>query len=286
MDTSSDISAPRPERRKQSRHLWFLNNTFDRINFDQTAERVAERPPGAAFRFVVTPNVDHLVRLQSEPGWVKRLYGDAWLTVCDSRILELLALLSGEKIDVTPGSDLTRHLFESVIRPEDTITIIGARQGTVSIITERYGLKDVRWYEPPMGLRHDLLAIEQCADFVEANPSRFVFFCVGSPQQEMIARACMRRGSCVGTGLCVGASLEFLAGSLRRAPVWMQRLRLEWLFRLLSEPGRLWRRYLVDGPKIMVLWWQWRKARARLHRLERQMRAGMPGKPGYGRGVQ
>ncbi len=279
MDKADHGGAHRAERRRRSRHLWFLSTTFDRIDFAQTAERVGERPPGAAFRFVVTPNVDHLVRLQREPGWVKRLYADAWLTVCDSRILELLALLSGEKIDVTPGSDLTRHLFDSVIRPEDTITIIGATQNSINTITERYGLKDVRWYEPPMDLRHNLLAIEQCVDFVTANPSRFVFFCVGSPQQEMIARACLRRGSCVGTGLCVGASLEFLAGSLRRAPVWMQKARLEWLFRLLSEPARLWRRYLVDGPKILLLWWQWRKARARLHALEKLARSGALGKP-------
>lgn len=275
MDGNNKSSVQGPERRQQSRHLWFLSSTFDHIDFSQTVERVGERPPGAPFRFVVTPNVDHLIRLQSEPGWVRRLYADAWLTVCDSRILELLAVLSGEKIDVTPGSDLTRHLFDHVISPQDTVTIIGARPCTVETITERYGLKDVRWYEPPMGLRHDLLAIEQCVDFVEANPSRFTFFCVGSPQQEMIARACMRRGSCEGTGLCVGASLEFLAGALRRAPVWMQKMRLEWLFRLLSEPKRLWRRYLVDGPKIMVLWWQWRKARARLHKFEKLVRSGI-----------
>jgi len=263
-----------PDRRQQNRYVWFLNATFDRIDFNQTIERIDERPPGAPFKFVVTPNVDHLVRLQTEPNWVKKLYAQAWLTICDSRILELIAAISGEKIAVTPGSDLTKALFDSKIDPAEPVTIIGANQQTIEAITARYGLQDVRWYEPPMGLAKNLLAIEQCAEFVAKNPARFIFFCVGSPQQEMVARACLRRGDCEGTGLCVGASLDFLAGAVRRAPPWMQAMRLEWLFRLLSEPKRMWKRYLVEGPKIAFVWWKWHTARATLKRLERLNRAG------------
>jgi UDP-N-acetyl-D-mannosaminuronic acid transferase (WecB/TagA/CpsF family) len=68
-----------------------------------------------------------------------------------------------------------------------------------------------------------------------------------------------------GVGLCIGASLEFLTGAKRRAPLWLQRLGLEWLFRLLTEPRRLWRRYLVEGPRIFVLWWRWHLSRRRGH---------------------
>ncbi len=262
------------DRRQQNRHVWFLNATFDRIDFRQTVERISERPAGSAFKFVVTPNVDHLVRLQTEPDWVRRLYAQAWLTVCDSRILELIAAISGEKVNVTPGSDLTKYLFENVIKPDEPVTVIGANAQVIEAVTRRYGLQNVNWYEPPMGLRHNLLAVEQCADFVAKNPARFAFFCVGSPQQEMIARACLRRKDCEGTGLCVGASLDFLAGKVHRAPKWMQRNRLEWLFRLLSEPKRMWQRYLVDGPKIAFVWWKWQKARAALKRVEKLDKAG------------
>jgi len=61
-------------------------------------------------------------------------------------------------------------------------------------------------------------------------------------------------------GLCVGASLAFLTGQLRRAPRAMQVLHLEWLFRLLSEPRRLWRRYVLKGPRIFHIWWKYRFA--------------------------
>jgi exopolysaccharide biosynthesis WecB/TagA/CpsF family protein len=78
----------------------------------------------------------------------------------------------------------------------------------------------------------------------------------------MLAKAAAERGDAVGVGLCVGASLEFLVGRIRRAPSWMQAARLEWLHRLLSEPRRLARRYLIEGPKILAIWGRWRQEAA------------------------
>ncbi|PHR63092.1 MAG: glycosyltransferase [Robiginitomaculum sp.] len=261
-------------RREQSRYFWFLNGTFDRINFETAFARISQIKPREPFRFVVTPNVDHLVRMQKEPGWIRMLYAEAWLTVCDSRVLELIAMLSGEKVDVTPGSDLTKSLFERAIDPEEPVVVIGASADVVDAVTERYGLKDVRWFEPPMGLRKNLAAVQQCAEFVANNPARFIFFCVGSPQQEIVAKACLRRGDCEGVGLCVGASLDFLAGKISRAPKWMQKARIEWLHRLLSEPSRMWRRYLVTGPKIVFVWWEWQKSQAKMRKLEKLVASG------------
>lgn len=258
------------ERRVSSRHVWFLNSAFDRIGFETAFKRVAERSANKPFAFVVTPNVDHLVRL-SRDKVLAPLYAQAWLTVCDSRVLELIAGLSGETVDVTPGSDLTEALFEREIRSDEPITIIGGDAQVVEGVKRHYDLTDVRWHQPPMGLRQKPEAIAECARFVAENPARFVFLCVGSPQQEMIAEACLERGDCTGVGLCVGASLDFLSGKARRAPAWMRQARLEWLHRLMEEPRRLWRRYLVDGPKIVFIWWEWRKARAKLRRFERQL---------------
>lgn len=258
------------DRRCSARHIWFLNSAFDRIGFDTAVTRITDRDPKKPFAFVVTPNVDHLVRLRRD-GVLAPLYAQAWLTVCDSRVLELIASLSGEEVAVTPGSDLTERLFETSITADEPITIIGADQEVVEGLKSRYGLTDIRWHQPPMRLRHKPEAIAECAAFVAENPSRFVFLCVGSPQQELVAEACLNRGDCTGVGLCVGASLGFLSGQARRAPKWLQRLRLEWLHRLAEEPRRMWRRYLVDGPKVAFLWWEWRKARIKLRRFEREL---------------
>ncbi len=103
--------------------------------------------------------------------------------------------------------------------------------------------------------------MRDAVDFVLAHPSRFVFLAVGSPRQEMLADAIRATGQATGLGLCIGASLEFLAGASRRAPRWMQRAGLEWLHRLGSDPRRLARRYLVEDPPIFRLLLRERLAR-------------------------
>lgn len=255
------------ERRKGARHIWFLNSAFDKIGMDIAVRRVAERPAQQPFAYVVTPNVDHLVRLETDTV-LARLYAQAWLTVCDSRVLELLGRASGEKIEVTPGSDLTQHLFENEIDPDDAINVVGGSSDVIEAVRERYGLTNLRWHEPPMGLRNKPEAIAECAEFVADNPARFTFLCIGSPQQELVAEACLDRGDCTGLGLCVGASLDFLGGKADRAPKWMQTARLEWLHRLMLEPKRMWRRYLVDGPKVFLLWRRWQRTQNELREFE------------------
>lgn len=235
----------------------FIGGIFDPLTPVQTLERAKWMTDKHSFRYIVTPNVDHLVRLNREPELYTPLYDASWLSVCDSRILEMLAQMSGVPIYAVPGSDLSQQLFDNVIAPDDPITIIGADEEIVEKVRRLYGLTNIHHHIPPMGLRSNADAREACAQFVADHPSRYVFICVGSPQQEMVAKACLDRGDCVGLGLCVGASLDFIGGRVARAPKWMQNARLEWLHRLASEPRRLWKRYLVEGPTIFGLWAVW-----------------------------
>ena len=239
------------------RNYEFIGATFDPLTPMQTLARAKWMTDKHGFRFIVTPNVDHLVRVAKEPEVFNPLYEASWLSVCDSRILEMLANFSGIPLKAVPGSDLTQQLFDNVITIDDTITIIGADTEIIETVKRIYGLNKVNHYEPPFGLRHKPDEVAKTAEFIAANPARYVFICVGSPQQEMIAKACLDRGDCVGLGLCVGASLDFLSGRTKRAPKWMQNIRMEWLFRLLNEPKRLWKRYLIEGPRIFWLWMKW-----------------------------
>lgn len=254
----SDGERRRADRRVRARTVDFINATLDRVTPDQAFERITQADPTAPFRYVVTPNVDHLVRLDRTPD-LKPLYADAWLSLCDSRVLELLGAASGLDLDATPGADLVERLFEDGFKPDEPITVIGATRDVIVALRRRYGLTNVRWHCPPMGLAKNPEAVAAAAAFVAANPSRFVFFAVGAPQQELVAWACAQRGDCSGVGLCIGASLDFLAGATTRAPLWLRAMGLEWLHRLGSEPARLWRRYLVDGPRVFALWLNWRR---------------------------
>ena len=235
----------------------FMGAIFDPLTPIQTLQRAKWMTTGHSFRYVVTPNVDHLVRLSKEPEVYRPLYEASWLSVCDSRILEALAHFSGLPLTAVPGSDLTQQIFDNIITAKDPITVIGADREIVNRIKAMYGLTKVNHHMPPMGLRRKPDAVADCAKFIADNPARYVFICVGSPQQEMVAKACLDRGDCVGLGLCVGASLDFIGGRVKRAPIWMRMMRLEWLHRLASEPKRLWKRYLLEGPRIFAIWAKW-----------------------------
>jgi exopolysaccharide biosynthesis WecB/TagA/CpsF family protein len=223
-----------------------------------TARIATQAALRAPFVYVVTPNVDHVVKLHREPRQRGPLYAGAWLRLNDSRILERLGALSSLDLPVSTGADITALLFEHVIRPEDPVVVIGGAAAAVDAIRFRYKLKDIRWHEPPMGLAKSPAAIEAAAEFAAAQRAAFTFICVGAPQQEMVAQAIAARSDSIGVGLCVGASLDFLSGRQKRAPEALQRLGLEWAFRLAQEPSRLWRRYLIDGPAIFTIWLKWR----------------------------
>ena len=256
-DRRSEKRAGQQDWRVNPRSYEFIGATFDPLTPMQTLARAKWMTAQHGFRYIVTPNVDHLVRFHKEPEVYGPLYAASWLSVCDSRILELLAKISGLPLSAVPGSDLTQQLFDNVITPTEPINVIGADEQIIAKMKEIYGLQTINHHQPPMGLRNKPEAVAATAEFIAQNPARYTFICVGSPQQEMVAKAALERGDCVGLGLCVGASLEFLTGRVKRAPMWMQKTRLEWLFRLASEPKRLWKRYLVEGPRIFWLWLKW-----------------------------
>jgi len=206
------------------------------------------------YGYVVTPNVDHLIRLHDEPT-LQPLYADAAYAPLDSRFLALLLrALRGIRLRVCTGSDLTGRLLSELVQPEDRLLLIGCEPAQAQQLRLRYGLQRLQHYNPPMGFIHDPRAVDDCLAFIEArSPFRYCLLAVGSPQQELLAHQLQGRGIARGLALCIGASINFLTGSERRAPRWMQRCGLEWLYRLLQDPARLAHRYLVRGPRIFRL---------------------------------
>jgi exopolysaccharide biosynthesis WecB/TagA/CpsF family protein len=235
----------------------FLGMNFTPMALSAALDRVVARAEQTGFSYVATANVDHVVRHARAPGRFGPLYARADLTLNDSRVLERMAEASGLALPAAPGADLTEALFSRVIRPDEPIVVIGGSAATIDGLKRRYGLSRVRWHAPPMGLADDPAAVAAAAAFIAANPARFVFIAVGSPQQEIVAHAALQRGDCRGVALCIGGSLDFLAGVKRRAPRWMRVARAEWAFRLMCEPRRLAHRYLVDGPAVFALWADW-----------------------------
>lgn len=250
------IDARGPARRA------FLGLDFDAMDMPATLAWLRGITPETPFGYIVTPNVDHLVRLdrtQPDPdGELWSAYRDATLNLCDSRIVARLARWRGVDLPVVPGSDLTVRLFADVLRPGDRIAIIGGDTALRDALAERFPHLDLVQHIPPMGLLRDAEAMAAAVVFGRTSGARFLLLAVGSPQQEVIAHRIAQAGG-TGCALCIGASLDFIVGRQRRAPRMFQRMGMEWSYRLLSQPGRLWRRYLVEGPRIFRMAAAWRR---------------------------
>jgi exopolysaccharide biosynthesis WecB/TagA/CpsF family protein len=238
----------------------FLDVGFTSLDNASVLQAVRDRAARAPFAYVVTPNVDHVVRLQRSRSDLWPVYRAAWMTLCDSRILAILARRMGYSLPVLPGSDLTQVMFERVVRPADKIAVIGGSVSDIRTLAARYGLHNIRHYNPPMGFINDAAEVRRAVDFIVNTGARYSFLAVGSPQQEILAYRVKLAGGGKGIGFCVGASLDFLTGVQKRAPLVMRLLALEWLHRLASNPGRMWRRYLYEGPMIFQITRDWKRS--------------------------
>lgn len=241
----------------------FLGVQFADLTIEQAIDRVIERSEAPIFTYVVTPNVDHLVMLNraadaSAGTAFSAAYDDADLIFCDSRILARLARLSDVTLSLVPGSDLTCALLADPRLAGHKIAIIGGSEALKIDLSRRVPAVAFVQHRPPMGVLRNDAAMAEIERFVVKTAADITLFAIGAPQSEIAARRCLQAGRSRGVGLCVGASLEFITGAKRRAPRWMQYAGMEWAFRLISEPSRLWRRYLVDGPRIFAIWACWR----------------------------
>ncbi len=243
----------------------FVGLCFARMTLAEAAEEVLSRGRDHGFSYIVTPNVDHVVRLTSAPDGseLAAAYQAAAFRLCDSRVLARIARLAGIKLTVVPGSDLTARLLVELTGSSRRVAMIGSDATAIDELRKRYPGIDFVHHDPPMGLASNPAAMAAAAAFAAKAKADVTLLAVGSPQQELIAHAILARGDAVGTGLCIGTSINYLTGRERRAPQLVQVMGFEWMFRLLAQPRRMWRRYLVEGPRILGLALRWRYDRAR-----------------------
>jgi len=178
-----------------------LGLEFADLTLAQAAARIAERPEGVAFGYVVTPNADHLVRMSRDPS-LAAIYRDHALCVLDSRVVAGIGRLLGLAVPrVVTGSDLTAYLLAQHLRPGERITIVGLAPDYLAALVARCLLAPPAHFNPTMGFDSDPDAFNAAVAFVQQHPSRLVFLAVGSPRQELLAAAIKARGGATGTGL-------------------------------------------------------------------------------------
>jgi N-acetylglucosaminyldiphosphoundecaprenol N-acetyl-beta-D-mannosaminyltransferase len=213
------------------------------------------RASAQSYAYLVTPNVDDLVKTLG--GRLAPHQSEAFLAadykICDSNILALLSKLVGSPLTQYPGSDLVRDLLDDLAFADVVIGVIGPSAAEFAGLTRLYPNRRFAYVEAPMSLTPGTDAWNRCIDDLLQADWGVALICLPLPRQQLIAAELQARGRAQGIAMCVGASVDFLSGKQQRAPEWMRTLSLEWLYRLLSNPRRMWRRYLIEGPAIFPL---------------------------------
>lgn len=223
---------------------------FQTLGFDAAVEAIAQAALRRERGLVITPNVDHIVSLTQRPELLpiyrsaRFVFADGMPVIWASRFIRGKALPGR-----VTGADLLPALCARAATLDLRVGFVGGPPGIAARAAEvmrgrHPGLQVVAVHCPPFGFETHP---QQTQDIIElcreARPD-ILFFGVGAPKQEIWSHTHLGQLE-VGMVLCIGAALDFAAGTLQRAPRWMQRSGLEWLWRMAQDPKRLVKRYLV-----------------------------------------
>jgi N-acetylglucosaminyldiphosphoundecaprenol N-acetyl-beta-D-mannosaminyltransferase len=229
----------------------------DAVTFANALERVEELVTAREGGAVFTPNVDHVV-LAHENARLREAYARSSLSLADGMPLVWTSRMLGTPLpEKVSGSDFVVPLLERAAERGWRVYFLGGAPGVGAqardeILRQLPALRIVGVDAPRIDVDEPPEQREPVLDRIRASNPDVVLVALGAPKQEIWidqVRNALRPAVLLG----VGASLDFIAGTVPRAPRWMSKAGLEWLYRLAREPGRLWRRYLVRDPKFLIV---------------------------------
>ncbi|MBA3908687.1 MAG: glycosyltransferase [Rhodobacter sp.] len=197
---------------------------------------------------VATLNLDHIVKLRRNPEF-SAAYRAHTHVVADGNPIVWLSHLAGRReVRLAPGSELIAPLVALAAGKRAPIALLGSTEPVLRAAAERLqvdhpGLEVVACLAPAFGFDPTGASADDLLDQIADAGARICFLALGAPKQEILAARGQARHAHIGF-VSIGAGLDFIAGHQTRAPVWVRRLAMEWLWRMLTSPRRLARRYL------------------------------------------
>ena len=218
---------------------------------------------GGAFA-VATLNLDHVVKLRERPDFLAA-YRQHDYVVADGQPVVWLRRIARTPVELVTGSDLIEPLMALAAQQDTPVAFLGATEDTLraaaEVLERRHpGLRIVSRIAPSRGIDPEGPEATDALDDVARSGARLCLVALGAPKQELLAARGVSLVPDCGF-VSIGAGLDFVAGHQRRAPRWMRRLALEWLWRFLSDPRRLAARYLACFRILPGLVWQALKLR-------------------------
>jgi N-acetylglucosaminyldiphosphoundecaprenol N-acetyl-beta-D-mannosaminyltransferase len=229
------------------------------VTSDQALDVVEALVTSEEGGYVVTPNVDHVVQAEHSPA-LRAAYEEASLSLLDGQpLLWLSKLLQHPLPEKISGSDFVPHLVERAAERGWRLFFLGAAEGVAAraaeVLKTRHPGLDIVVHSPTFGFESDPDEVESILTMIREARPQILVLALGCPKQELLMhRWRTKLGPTVSIG--AGATLDFIAGDVQRAPKWVSSVGLEWMYRLVREPRRLAHRYLVRDPEILRIAWR------------------------------
>ena len=234
-----------------------LNTYVNNVNMDETIQAIEDMIASEKKSYIVAINVDVVIKIEND-SYLKEITDKADMVLVDGKPLEWIAKWHNRPIKAKiSGSDLVPILCERAAENGYSIFIIGGKEGIAKKAQQNLerdlpGIKIVGTYAPPFGFEKNEIERKKINEMISNAHPDILVACFGCPKQEKWIYENYQKYDAK-VSVCAGATVDFLAGNVRRAPRWMSDHGLEWFYRFLQEPKRMFKRYFVDDMKIFGL---------------------------------
>ena len=240
----------------------FLNTYIDNVTMDEALQVIFKCVKNQKKSYVVPINVDVVVKIE-EDEYLKNIVNEAGLILADGKPLLWISKIFGRPLkEKISGSDLVPGLCKLAAKQGYSIFILGGKEGVAQKATENIkikypGIQIAGVYSPQYGFEKNRDELQRVNSIISSAKPDILIVCLGCPKQEKFIYENYQNYDAI-VSICAGATVDFMAGSKKRAPKWVSECGLEWLYRFFQEPSRLFKRYFVDDLKIIKLAWKYR----------------------------
>lgn len=240
-----------------------LNTYVNNVNIDETIQAIEDMIASEKKSYIVAINVDVVMKIEND-SYLKEITDRADMVLVDGKPLEWIAKWHKRPIKAKiSGSDLVPILCKRAAEKGYSIFIVGGKEGIAekakqNLEKDYLGIKIVGTYAPPFGFEKDEKELDKINSMISDAHPDILIACFGCPKQEKWIYENYKKYDAK-ISVCAGATVDFLAGNINRAPKWMSEHGLEWFYRFTQEPKRMFKRYFVDDAKIVKLIWKYGK---------------------------
>lgn len=251
------------ERKMDLHRIKLLNTYINSLSLKEILSYLDECISSQKCIHLVSLNVDQVIKIENNPEF-KNAMNHADLIITDGTPLMWISRLFGTPImEKIPGPYLAEEVLRYSVRKGYKVFFLGAAEGVASRAAHNMeikykGLNIAGTYSPPFGFENCEDEIIHINDLLQESQADIVIVGLSAPKQELFVYRNKEQYK-IPVSLSLGAAIDFMAGNIRRAPEWVNRLGFEWLFRFFLEPRRLFKRYFLDDIKIVHLIFKYRR---------------------------